>query len=186
MKNVVDVVLGGVSYWAIGYGLSYGSDTVNLISITILFKSRKEKHEVWVTAILEQWLTLCFVFVDKHEYQKYNKVELYISRGRQRSMAWDPGSLTILVLWLDPLSPHSFFRWMEGSKILFESNILLFFLRCLLQQQQPPLYLELLRKGSISIFAIFKISLHIPWKQFLELFIVFIVVYYYIYRNRVS
>ena len=76
MKNVVDVVLGGVSYWAIGYGLSYGSDTVNLISITILFKSRKEKHEVWVTAILEQWLTLCFVFVDKHEYQKYNKVEL--------------------------------------------------------------------------------------------------------------
>ena len=28
MKNVVDVVLGGVSYWAIGYGLSYGSDTV--------------------------------------------------------------------------------------------------------------------------------------------------------------
>jgi ammonium transporter len=27
MKNVVDVVLGGVSYWAIGYGLSYGEDT---------------------------------------------------------------------------------------------------------------------------------------------------------------
>ena len=46
MKNVVDVVLGGVSYWAIGYGLSYGSDTVNLISITILFKRRKEKHEI--------------------------------------------------------------------------------------------------------------------------------------------
>ena len=86
MKNVVDVVLGGVSYWAIGYGLSYGSDTVNLISITIHLKSRKEKHEVWVTAILEQWpyllekTTLCFVFVDKHEYQKYNKVEL----GEQR------------------------------------------------------------------------------------------------------
>ena len=28
MKNVVDVVLGGVSYWAIGYGLSYGEDPV--------------------------------------------------------------------------------------------------------------------------------------------------------------
>ena len=27
MKNVVDVVLGGVTYWAFGYGLSYGSDT---------------------------------------------------------------------------------------------------------------------------------------------------------------
>ena len=26
MKNVVDVVLGGVTYWAFGYGLSYGSD----------------------------------------------------------------------------------------------------------------------------------------------------------------
>ena len=25
MKNVVDVVLGGVTYWAFGYGLSYGS-----------------------------------------------------------------------------------------------------------------------------------------------------------------
>ena len=24
MKNVVDVVLGGVTYWAFGYGLSYG------------------------------------------------------------------------------------------------------------------------------------------------------------------
>ena len=34
MKNVVDVVLGGVSYWAIGYGLSYGSDTVSIVSIT--------------------------------------------------------------------------------------------------------------------------------------------------------
>ena len=35
MKNVVDVVLGGVSYWAIGYGLSYGSDTVRSIIIII-------------------------------------------------------------------------------------------------------------------------------------------------------
>ena len=35
MKNVVDVVLGGVSYWAIGYGLSYGSDTVSSIIIII-------------------------------------------------------------------------------------------------------------------------------------------------------
>ena len=35
MKNVVDVVLGGVSYWAIGYGLSYGSDTVRYIFIII-------------------------------------------------------------------------------------------------------------------------------------------------------
>ncbi len=26
MKNVVDVVLGGVTYWAFGYGLSYGKD----------------------------------------------------------------------------------------------------------------------------------------------------------------
>ena len=25
MKNVVDVVLGGVTYWAFGYGFSYGS-----------------------------------------------------------------------------------------------------------------------------------------------------------------
>ena len=25
MKNVVDVVLGGLTYWAFGYGLSYGS-----------------------------------------------------------------------------------------------------------------------------------------------------------------
>ena len=24
MKNVVDVVLGGVTYWAFGYGFSYG------------------------------------------------------------------------------------------------------------------------------------------------------------------
>ena len=33
MKNVVDVVLGGVSYWAIGYGLSYGSDTVSVYEV---------------------------------------------------------------------------------------------------------------------------------------------------------
>ena len=26
MKNVVDVVLGGITYWAFGYGLSYGTD----------------------------------------------------------------------------------------------------------------------------------------------------------------
>jgi Amt family ammonium transporter len=25
MKNVVDVVLGGITYWAFGYGLSYGT-----------------------------------------------------------------------------------------------------------------------------------------------------------------
>ena len=25
MKNVVDVVLGGLTYWAFGYGLSYGN-----------------------------------------------------------------------------------------------------------------------------------------------------------------
>ena len=36
MKNVVDVVLGGVSYWAIGYGLSYGSDTVREWDIACL------------------------------------------------------------------------------------------------------------------------------------------------------
>ena len=35
MKNVVDVVLGGVSYWAIGYGLSYGSDTVSITACII-------------------------------------------------------------------------------------------------------------------------------------------------------
>ena len=35
MKNVVDVVLGGVSYWAIGYGLSYGSDTVSVYEVWI-------------------------------------------------------------------------------------------------------------------------------------------------------
>ena len=27
MKNVVDVVLGGVTYWAFGYGLSYGLES---------------------------------------------------------------------------------------------------------------------------------------------------------------
>ena len=27
MKNVVDVVLGGITYWAFGYGMSYGTDT---------------------------------------------------------------------------------------------------------------------------------------------------------------
>ena len=27
MKNVVDVVFGGVTYWAFGYGLSYGQET---------------------------------------------------------------------------------------------------------------------------------------------------------------
>ena len=26
MKNVVDVVLGGLTYWAFGYGMSYGKD----------------------------------------------------------------------------------------------------------------------------------------------------------------
>ena len=26
MKNVVDVVLGGITYWAFGYGFSYGTD----------------------------------------------------------------------------------------------------------------------------------------------------------------
>jgi Amt family ammonium transporter len=26
MKNVVDVVLGGNTYWAFGYGMSYGTD----------------------------------------------------------------------------------------------------------------------------------------------------------------
>ena len=29
MKNVVDVVLGGITYWAFGYGLSYGEDYSN-------------------------------------------------------------------------------------------------------------------------------------------------------------
>ena len=27
MKNVVDVVLGGLTYWAFGYGLSYGDSS---------------------------------------------------------------------------------------------------------------------------------------------------------------
>jgi hypothetical protein len=31
MKNVVDVVLGGITYWAFGYGLSYGEDGSNAI-----------------------------------------------------------------------------------------------------------------------------------------------------------
>lgn len=31
MKNVVDVVLGGVTYWAFGYGLSYGSGEALII-----------------------------------------------------------------------------------------------------------------------------------------------------------
>jgi len=30
MKNVVDVVLGGLTYWAFGYGLSYGKDVHRL------------------------------------------------------------------------------------------------------------------------------------------------------------
>ena len=46
--------------------------------------------------------TLCFLFVDRHmnikNTIKLNWANNYISRGRQRSMAWDPGSLTILVL----------------------------------------------------------------------------------------
>ena len=29
MKNVVDVVLGGITYWAFGFGLSYGQDYHN-------------------------------------------------------------------------------------------------------------------------------------------------------------
>ncbi len=29
MKNVVDVVLGGITYWAFGYGLSYGDEGSN-------------------------------------------------------------------------------------------------------------------------------------------------------------
>ena len=29
MKNVVDVVFGGLTYWAFGYGLSYGTDSGN-------------------------------------------------------------------------------------------------------------------------------------------------------------
>ena len=29
MKNVVDVVLGGITYWAFGYGLSYGDGYSN-------------------------------------------------------------------------------------------------------------------------------------------------------------
>ena len=172
MKNVVDVVLGGVSYWAIGYGLSYGSDTVNLISITILFKSRKEKHEIWVTAILamsvgEDDSVLCICW-QTHEYQKYNKVELYISRGRQRSMAWDPGSLTILVLWLDPLSPHSSFRWLEGSRILFESNILLcffFFSDVFRNNSNHYCIWSYCGKAASQYLPSFKISLHIPRKQ---------------------
>ena len=41
MKNVVDVVLGGVSYWAIGYGLSYGSDTVSIVIITNIMISER-------------------------------------------------------------------------------------------------------------------------------------------------
>ena len=32
MKNVVDVVLGGVTYWAFGYGLSYGSGEALIIA----------------------------------------------------------------------------------------------------------------------------------------------------------
>ena len=29
MKNVVDVVLGGLTYWAFGYGLSYGDSPLS-------------------------------------------------------------------------------------------------------------------------------------------------------------
>ncbi len=31
MKNVVDVVLGGITYWAFGYGLSYGESGSNSV-----------------------------------------------------------------------------------------------------------------------------------------------------------
>ena len=31
IKNMVDVLIGGVSYWAIGWGLSYGKGTSNMI-----------------------------------------------------------------------------------------------------------------------------------------------------------
>ena len=34
MKNVVDVVLGGITYWAFGYGLSYGDGYSNPIFST--------------------------------------------------------------------------------------------------------------------------------------------------------
>ena len=47
MKNVVDVVLGGVSYWAIGYGLSYGTDTVRIIIVTEALISGK----IWFTLL---------------------------------------------------------------------------------------------------------------------------------------
>ena len=29
MKNLVDVVLGGVTYWAFGYGMSYGESSLS-------------------------------------------------------------------------------------------------------------------------------------------------------------
>ena len=29
MKNLVDVVLGGVTYWAFGYGMSYGESSMS-------------------------------------------------------------------------------------------------------------------------------------------------------------
>ena len=35
MKNVVDVVLGGLTYWAFGYGLSYGKSKCQQIKILI-------------------------------------------------------------------------------------------------------------------------------------------------------
>ena len=48
MKNVVDVVLGGITYWAFGYGLSYGEDYSNdFFSLGNWFvgTSRADRHE---------------------------------------------------------------------------------------------------------------------------------------------
>ena len=48
MKNVVDVVLGGITYWAFGYGLSYGEDYSNdFFSLGNWFvgTNRADRHE---------------------------------------------------------------------------------------------------------------------------------------------
>ena len=57
MKNVVDVVLGGVSYWAIGYGLSYGSDTVSVYTVWTFWENcfLGDKYVLWLGILVCGW-----------------------------------------------------------------------------------------------------------------------------------
>ena len=56
-ENVVDVVLGGVSYWAIGYGLSYGSDTVSVYTVWTFRENcfLGDKYVLWLGILVCGW-----------------------------------------------------------------------------------------------------------------------------------